>query len=379
MKKYFYFVLALVVGVVFASCSKDNDDPTPNPEVGSVFLFSASISLDSSVDSTHAVTMMETAEKALLSVGFSADNYTMELSGPDSAAVSQILMDKMAQVEEAVKANLKSGIIIVGVKGAEKKNYTEDNNKNRSVSQWYHKRLGSSHANGSDYRYGFLQGKTTSSGKKYHGYRFVKSIATTEHYFSQSLMKDLDYETYIMKDLNDGAGGDYIYLWLKHSGKANTPFESSSNHFVWEGKYITDVIAIYGGGEPKTIRIDGRNYTKASGVGDLNKKAGGEYIWLYTTTDPVAGYQGYYLNTGCDITTEHHMRCRVVWSDEGDFDATKDLGSPKVYEGHRFVERAVKAYKTNGSSAGLLDTNYSRGDGDRIHLILVYATKEGGY
>lgn len=102
-------------------------------------------------------------------------------------------------------------------------------------------------------------------------------------------------------DENNATGLDYDY-WKK------------VNHYVWENayadKYITDVICIYGGGEPQQITIDGRRYQKANRVADLNKHASGEYVYLYTTTDPVKGYEGYYLNTG--TRNSGRKCCRMI-------------------------------------------------------------------
>ena len=80
--------------------------------------------------------------------------------------------------------------------------------------------------------------------------------------------------TIVNKDLNTKAGGYYVYLAYKTSDSANP-----------ETGYITDIVASTA--NKSTLSKDGRTYTKVSAEGfdgDLNKNAGGEYIYLYYTT-----------------------------------------------------------------------------------------------
>ena len=91
--------------------------------------------------------------------------------------------------------------------------------------------------------------------------------------------------TFIDKDLNEGAGGAYIYLLYK-----------TERSTVNKG-YITDFYIKTGQGRPKSITHNGRTYYPVPGGGgnafvadnvncDLNYDANGEYIYLYYTTDP---------------------------------------------------------------------------------------------
>ena len=90
-------------------------------------------------------------------------------------------------------------------------------------------------------------------------------------------------------DLNEGAGGAFIYLLYKSE---NTCFDSNNN-------FVTDFyIKISGSqGRPETITHNGRTYIPVPGGGgnafiadnvqcDLNYDANGKYIYLYYTKDP---------------------------------------------------------------------------------------------
>ena len=92
---------------------------------------------------------------------------------------------------------------------------------------------------------------------------------------------------FIDKDLNEGAGGAYIYLLYK-----------TERSTVNKG-YVTDFYIKKSGskGRPETITHNGRTYYPVRGGGgdafveekincDLNYDAGGQYIYLYYTTDP---------------------------------------------------------------------------------------------
>ena len=91
--------------------------------------------------------------------------------------------------------------------------------------------------------------------------------------------------TVIGKDLNAGAGGDYIYLLYK----------SESNDYGLNLGYITDFyISTQTGTAPDTRTVNGRTYTLVpyqggsdfvNSKGDLNRGAGGDYIHLYYTKD----------------------------------------------------------------------------------------------
>lgn len=373
MKALIYSMLAFVAGITFVSCDNDNEN---DPKDDSVFLFSASVNVIFGDNEQGAEEQKSVALNALKSVGFSADKLTMEYSGIESDAVN-VLNDKMAQVEQEVQSNMNDGIINVGVKGAKKNNYTTENDKKHTIRQWYSK----------EFRHNFVGGSapgSTGLSKTGHDFYWVKFIRSEEtSYYPIGYYED-DYYTQFGTDTNLDAGGDYIYLILEHSGKRNNSPENDQE-FKWESQYentyITDVIGIYGGGEPQSIRIDGRTYKKMNRVADLNKKASGEYVWLYATTDPMPGYQGYYLNTGAADYTYDLPGCRMLTLKK-DFVANNYLNTPNTYRGHRIVERVVQAYSTKGKPMGELDTNYGQHDEKSCYyerLVLTYASKSANY
>ena len=83
--------------------------------------------------------------------------------------------------------------------------------------------------------------------------------------------------TVINKDLNAGAGGQFVYLLYKTGTDANNA--------------ITDIYIQTGEDHPDSQTIDGRTFNivphdgDSDFTGDLNSKVGGEYIFLYYTKD----------------------------------------------------------------------------------------------
>ena len=80
-------------------------------------------------------------------------------------------------------------------------------------------------------------------------------------------------------DLNSGAGGDYVYLLYKMSndnGSSGTP--------------VTDVYLMIkeSSTHNQTLKQGGRTYQLVTGGHDLNKGAGGDFIYLYYTKEPFA-------------------------------------------------------------------------------------------
>lgn len=143
------------------------------------------------------------------------------------------------------------------------------------------------------------------------------------------------------EDLNDGAGGDFIYMQLMTDGYENSDnwVESHRND------YITDLIVIYGGGQPESIVIDGRTYRQEVSK-DFNKGAHGEYVYLYATRDY---YDGRYLWIGGEYHDDSGNRGCRYFSDDEDFDASPYCREPWNANGYDIVERIIPAYDTNGN------------------------------
>ena len=97
---------------------------------------------------------------------------------------------------------------------------------------------------------------------------------------------ELSGHTIIDRDLNDGAGGDYVYMGYK------TTTDPS--------KAITGILFRVGENPPERITDNGKAYFYLVGKGesntaseggyiDLNARAGGVYIYMYVTRDPSYG------------------------------------------------------------------------------------------
>lgn len=168
---------------------------------------------------------------------------------------------------------------------------------------------------------------------------------------------------------------DGTNLCLEYSANA-------AQHFEWddEAEYITDVIAIKDSAYipvdnlPAKITVEGREYHPLNNVSAISRLAK-DYLYLYATTDVVAGSENYYLNTGC-YTEELAKQCRSV-GDINRNEIESDVAEPYVWEGHRFIERAIKAYSKEGQDLGIVDFYAMPYTGKPMYLsfVLTYASK----
>ena len=113
----------------------------------------------------------------------------------------------------------------------------------------------------------------------------VKVIGGTESEVNalKSSLTDQGWKV-INRDLNAGAGGNYIYLlYLPESDDSGTNYG-----------YVSDFYISNSEDSPDDVTQDGRNYCRVpydggndfvNSKGDLNCKAGGDYIHLYYTRD----------------------------------------------------------------------------------------------
>lgn len=356
---YLYLFLALCIGAMVMSCK-------PKNEAGETeYIFFGSYQPAPGLTDSAVNEQSEIILKAFRNVGFS-DKYELVLAAPDSAAVSLLLADKMKLVfDELVASPVKVKAKII-VKGREKKYHGVENDKEHPVGVFFRKSIGVV-GDAADFVWEEAASRDAAG-------QFVKAIRTEEWacFHNDHIT---DYSVRIGDDTNMDAGGDYIYLWFDLSGKTG----DGNSRFLWEeeyaDQYITDVICIYGGGEPQEITIDGRRYHKANRVADLNKNAHGEYVYLYTTTDPVKGYENYYLNAGVDWYCHNKNASRMVYCENHDFKASDYLAGDWYDSlGHRFTERVVQAYKTDGTYVGEMDTNKGHG-GAYCRFIFTYAEK----
>lgn len=155
-------------------------------------------------------------------------------------------------------------------------------------------------------------------------------------------LKDLKKKegwTVINYDLNKNAGGWFIYLCYKVSDNANP-----------ETDYITDICASTKNNSK--LVYDGRTYYKVPNStplafdGDLNKNAGGEFIYLYYTKERknLSSWGGSKrVMTGLTVsnnTSDHH----VVWREgrSGACDLNQQAGGDYIYLHQKFATQTLK-------------------------------------
>lgn len=362
--KFFAIVLG-VVSMAFTSCN-DTDDPE---SVSTEYAFNGCYHILSSIDDEDYDLQSETIELAYKNAGIPTEDFSLILTG-DSTDVSKLLKEKMMQVEKELQSSPVEINATVYVAGAEKQYVNADDDKQHPIVVWHKINLGTPEN---------ADVGASSTYASVCGFRFIKSFRN-----EKSNCKNICKSTFGI-NTNYDHGGWTIFLCVEYSGIA--PIDDYDKHyFEWEdsytNQYITDVIGIYGGGEPNTIKIDGRTYKKQQGGYDLNKGASGAYVYLYTTSDPVPGNEGFYLNTGYkDGNSQTTGICNI--SAKGYFKASDYLPKTVVKEGHEIRYRVVQAYyhhykdgkpERDPEWAGELDTNKGSG-GYYIRLIMPYASR----
>lgn len=134
---------------------------------------------------------------------------------------------------------------------------TDDTDRARTLQAYYNQRGGTIE--------NLLKGWSDTSPQQ----TYIESLIVTSAKKQSDASNGSSYPGYtlINKDLNQGAGGNYIYLWYKTTTDPKNA--------------LTDVRVSYG-----DYNI-GSPYTKNNH--DLNEKAGGKYIYLWTTKDTSKG------------------------------------------------------------------------------------------
>ena len=208
---------------------------------------------------------------------------------------------------------------------------------------------------------------------------------------SETSAKKTEYKskgyTFIERDLNEGAGGDYIYLGYKKDSRAST-----------NGGYVTDIVVVTEGDKAiptgdfqfgrtyKKVACYGGNYFVENRKGDLNSGAGGWGIWLYyskeeysstkraltsisfssSTSGSVNCYnyytkelkqEGINMNRGCDkgsnmymhlstTTKSNRPKTDVVFNSNRNYDCT----TTNLIKTAATVESGTMYYRLNGGS-----------------------------
>lgn len=141
--------------------------------------------------------------------------------------------------------------------------------------------------------------ETIEEKKPYIGEIFL-AYGDSEH---EALIQLASYDPdgYIAIDLNNWAGGDFVYLGYKRVEKAKDA--------------LTDLVIFQGKNPALTKRITvGDTSIKYTLVGDvdLNKDAGGEYLYLYATDSDKVG--DYITNLTVEHDTVSYLKCGVELS-----------------------------------------------------------------
>ena len=204
--------------------------------------------------------------------------------------------------------------------------------------------------------------ETIEEAKPYIGELFL-AYGDTEHEALTNLIA-FEPDGYINVDLNKKAGGDYVYLGYKRVAKAK---DALTDIVVFEGKNPASSRKI-------TVGATNVKYTLVENI-DLNKDAGGDYLYLYTTDSIHTG--NYITGLKVEESTESYLKCGVervtvkLAKDKAvtdtNIDLNRDAGGKTLYmimeretiEGHTEVDsgefREVKpTCGENGSYTKLL-------------------------
>lgn len=144
-----------------------------------------------------------------------------------------------------------------------------------------------------------FESETIEEDKPYIGEIFL-AYGDSEHEALTQLIS-YDPDGYIDIDLNNLAGGDYVYLGYKRVAKAKDA--------------LTDLVIFQGKGPALTRRITIGDttvkYTLVDDV-DLNKDAGGKYLYLYATDSTKTG--DYITSLKVEREPESYLKCGVELS-----------------------------------------------------------------
>lgn len=176
-----------------------------------------------------------------------------------------------------------------------------------------------------------FEGETIEETKPYIGEIYIAKGDSKKEALANLLSFDPD--GYIDCDLNKDAGGNYIYMGFKHVDNGS-----------YNEKAITDLVVYQGKNPAKSRRIyldsgSSIKYDLVSTI-DLNDDAGGEYLYLYSTTSTLAGTPIVDLRISVDKTVNHKVDCykesTVVRADTKGYtneyiDLNKDAGGDYIY------------------------------------------------
>ena len=177
---------------------------------------------------------------------------------------------------------------------------------------------------------------TIETVKPYIGEVFVAK-GDSKH---EALSKLIAFEPdgFIDVDLNQNAGGNYVYMAYKRVAKEK---DALTDIMVYEGEKY----------EPTRRLTVGENTVKFSLVADvdLNSEAGGKYLYLYTTDSKYTGNP--ITSLGISASTDAYLKCGV------------ERVTVKRAEGKAFTDEYIDLNKGAG--------------GDYLYLVMTRTTTEG--
>lgn len=172
----------------------------------------------------------------------------------------------------------------------------------------------------------FKEGTTLSFKRSNNNKKYVSEVTVKNGDDKVAIMTSLVEQGYsvVNKDLNQGTVGDDIYLGVKYTDKEEDAVTNlltlhSKNHYA--AYSVTDEKHIY----------------RIVGEVDLNKRAGGDYIYLYATKDPRAGTPVLEIY-GTDSVKEYsdsvykHTTIQRLWDFKySNINANTTIFTPNIY------------------------------------------------
>lgn len=346
MKKIHYLMAAVCAIALLATGCKGKNDPTQKE-----FLFNAQLANN---DTTVSELEWEVAyllfSTAIQAAGYD-ENAEQFITG-DSATVMRLALSKQETIVALLGDAFSEYNFTFSQRACSKE---ESQKKRRTWTRWTAHQFGQQ---SDDDTRCYMSVRASEQGLYATD---IRVIDWGKSYFTAPRNWD-DYRVLWRGDLNSAAGGHYMYTAIELK--------------KWSSSYsfITNVIAVYSDHEKDlsfTMNIDGRRYQMASsreGSYDLNKGAGGPYIYLMYTTDD---YDGRYL---CSLRCagddeDEKISCCYIICPINNYSAAKDI------ENGRFKDvRPVMGYNLKGECEGEADFNKGAG-GAYVRMILYYAPK----
>jgi hypothetical protein len=152
---------------------------------------------------------------------------------------------------------------------------------------------------------------------------YISSISIGSAAAASTAKKNLTSGGYtvIDKDLNAGAGGDFIYMGYKTTNDPTKALRDIVFYSAEEESSQTQT----------TIKVNGKDclYTRVSDA-DLNKRAQGNYIYAYTSNDPAAGLPVKAISFG-NTSTSSLKVCGTLSSYKRPADLNANAGGEYIY------------------------------------------------